>query len=56
MKNFIETAIEKFSKENPYADSFELAQYFYNLGRKDAKEQETAQRDLERKMPKFYGD
>ena len=28
----IEQMLEKFIEENPYADSFELAMYFYNKG------------------------
>ena len=56
MKSFIETALDMFNKVNPTADSFELATYFFNIGKAYERIRETEKKKLEKEMPKFYGD
>ena len=33
-KEFIEKKLERFLEENPTADTFEIAEYFFSLGKK----------------------
>lgn len=47
-KDIIERELEKFNTENPYADSFELAQHFAEIGAKLYRESENA-------LPTYYG-
>jgi len=56
MKNFIETALDIFNKDNPNADSFELATYFFNIGKAYERNRETTKKELEKEMSKYYGD
>lgn len=55
MNEQIEIALEKFNKENPNADSFELAAHFFNMGRIYEQEHIKTQRELEKKLPCYYG-
>lgn len=48
-KQFVEEELEKFISENPYADTFEIAQHFLTLGIAN-------QKRFEGQYPKYYGD
>ena len=56
MNNFIEELLDNFYKENPNADSFELATYFFDLGKAYEKNRVATKKELEKEMPKYYGD
>ena len=56
MNNFIEELLDNFYKENPNADSFELALHFFNSGRTYEQEKERVRKEFEKNAPKFYGD
>lgn len=53
---FSEIAFDKFIKENPTADSLEIAKHFFELGRNYEVEYQKAQKELEDKLPKYYGE
>ena len=48
-KSIIEAELEKIVNENPYADTFEIAEHFAEVGAKLA-------RESEKNLPPYYGD
>lgn len=59
MTEKIEKEFEKFVKENPYADSLEIAKHFFLFGVKyemdvQAKAKEMA-KEFEKNSPPYYG-
>ena len=56
MKKQIEKEFEKFVRENPYADSIELAEHFFDLGLKMQSEYFAKKKIAERNLPRYYGD
>ena len=56
MKDYIQKEFEKFVNENPYADSMELAEHFFDLGIKKESEYFEKKKSLEANLPKYYGD
>ena len=56
MRDKIAKLLDIFNTENPYADSLELAQFFFQKGKEAVIEEEAERRRKEDALPRFYGD
>lgn len=55
MRDFIQLELDKFIKENPYADTYDIALHFYNLSTEDAEKEAKARKEFVDNLPPYYG-
>ena len=51
----LEIEFDRFVRENPCADSIEIAAHFFNLGVEKERERVKEEKEREVKLPPYYG-